>query len=204
MVYQAIVAVGSNLSAEGKSPENIVNAAFSALEEGGASGICRSRLYRSEAVPAGSGPDFVNAVICCQTPLDAPDFLALLHRIEADFERQRPARWAPRTLDLDLIDHGGQICPDRAGWAHWANLPPEAQQRDAPEALILPHPRMQDRAFVLVPLCDVAPDWSHPVLGQSAAQMRDALPARDLAQLTPIEGLPFMPEESKDRPSAPG
>lgn len=204
MLHQVIVAAGSNLSAEGRRPEDIVNAAFRALMEGGASRICRSRLYRSEAVPAGSGPDFVNAVACCQTPLDAQAFLALLHQIEAEFDRQRPARWAPRTLDLDLIDHSGQICPDRTGWAHWAGLPPEAQQRDAPAELILPHPRMQDRAFVLVPLCDVAADWLHPVFGQSAAQMRDALPAQDLAQLTPIEGLPFAPGRSKDRPSAPG
>jgi len=79
------------------------------------------------------------------------------------------------------------VLPDPAGFRHWLDLPPEAQSREAPDRLILPHPRMQDRAFVLVPLADVAPDWRHPVLGRTVTQMRDALPAGLLAEVVPLD-----------------
>ena len=70
---------------------------------------------------------------------------------------------------------------DRTGFEAWRGLTPEAQQSRAPDRLILPHPRLHERAFVLVPLADVAPDWVHPVLGRSVQQMLDDLPqaARD-------------------------
>jgi 2-amino-4-hydroxy-6-hydroxymethyldihydropteridine diphosphokinase len=64
-------------------------------------------------------------------------------------------------------------------------LPPEDQARLAPDRLILPHPRLQDRAFVLVPLADVAPDWRHPLSGLSVDQMLQALPAEDVAAVVP-------------------
>ena len=65
-------------------------------------------------------------------------------------------------------------------------LAPKDQQLAAPDRLILPHPRMQDRAFVLVPLCDIAPDWRHPVLGKTAVQMAAELPLADRAAVVPL------------------
>jgi 2-amino-4-hydroxy-6-hydroxymethyldihydropteridine diphosphokinase len=91
-----------------------------------------------------------------------------------------------RTLDLDLLAVGDLVLPDATTYAEWRALPADLQRLRAPDDLILPHPRMQDRAFVLVPLADVAPDWVHPVLGLSVAEMRDGLPADDLAGVVPL------------------
>ena len=106
--------------------------------------------------------------------------LDLLHRIEGEMGRERLQRWGQRTLDLDLIACDDMVLPDRETHAAWRNLPPEEQVQRTPERLILPHPRLQDRAFVLVPLADVAPDWRHPVLNLTVLEMRDALDPADL------------------------
>lgn len=100
--------------------------------------------------------------------------------------RERGTRWGQRTLDLDLLAMGDLVLPDAQVYAHWRDLPLEDQARRAPEQLILPHPRLQDRAFVLVPLSDVAPDWRHPVLGRTVLEMRDALSPEALAEVRRI------------------
>ena len=97
----------------------------------------------------------------------------------------RGQRWAGRVLDLDLLAIGETILPDPGIQRQWQSLPPEDQARLAPDRLILPHPRLQDRAFVLVPLADVAPDWRHPLSGLSVDQMLQALPAEDVAAVVP-------------------
>jgi 2-amino-4-hydroxy-6-hydroxymethyldihydropteridine diphosphokinase len=89
-------------------------------------------------------------------------------------------------LDIDLLAVGDSVLPDAGMQDLWRNLSPEAQAREAPTGLILPHPRMQDRAFVLVPLADVAPDWVHPRLGQSVRQMLAALPMADRDAVKPL------------------
>jgi 2-amino-4-hydroxy-6-hydroxymethyldihydropteridine diphosphokinase len=110
----------------------------------------------------------------------------MLHQIEAAHGRIRSGRWAGRTLDIDLLAVGDQILPDAETHRQWRDLSPEDQALLAPDQLILPHPRLSERAFVLVPLADVAPDWRHPILGQTVTQMRDALPPADLAAVQPL------------------
>ena len=100
--------------------------------------------------------------------------------------RVRTQRWGQRVIDLDLLAAGDRVLPDPATQRHWMDLPEDQQRRLAPDTLILPHPRLHQRAFVLVPLADVAPDWVHPVLGQSVAQMRDALDPAEVAQIRPL------------------
>ena len=106
-----------------------------------------SSPWRSAPVDAG-GPDYMNAVMALDTTLDAPALLAALQALEQAHGRQRPYVNAPRTLDLDLLLHGQQVL-------------------DTP-TLVLPHPRLHQRAFVLRPLLEIAPDLAAPGLGPLA------------------------------------
>jgi 2-amino-4-hydroxy-6-hydroxymethyldihydropteridine diphosphokinase len=175
--------------------------AVAALGAGGASpgaspGASLSRLWRSPAWPPG-GPPYVNAAAAIRTRLSPDDLLAALHRLEAAFGRERRARWAARTLDLDLLAVDGLVRPDAATQGRWRALDPGRQGREAPEGLVLPHPRMQDRAFVLLPMREVAPGWRHPLLGLDAEAMLLALPPGAAAGVAPLDGQPGGPPLAK-------
>ena len=114
----------------------------------------RSGWWRSAAWPDPNGPEYRNGVALVEANGPPEAVLASLLRLEAEMGRQRSARNAPRTLDLDLIAHGREV-------------------RDAP-GLILPHPRAHQRLFVMGPLAEIAPAWRHPVLGNSAADLAEA------------------------------
>ena len=103
-----------------------------------------SSVYETEPWGYADQPAFLNQVIAGTTPLDPPSFHALIHRIETGLGREPTFRYGPRLIDIDILSIGSLVL-------------------DAPE-LVIPHPRMQDRAFVLVPLAEVAPSWVHPVL----------------------------------------
>lgn len=181
-----VIALGANLPLGQQSPEMTLCKAVMQLCDADFSLLGLSRFYRSPAWPPGSGPDYVNAVARFRSPLSAKALLARLHQVEATLGRLRAGRWGPRVIDLDLVYLGQELAPDLAGWRHWQGLAPEDQSRLAPDQLILPHPRLAERAFVLVPLAELAPDWRHPVTGDSVLAMRDALPAADRAALLPF------------------
>lgn len=185
---QALVAFGANLPFEGEPPAKTIDAAFKALGLEGLSLLALSRLYATPCFPAGSGPDYVNAAGLLDVPaeIDATSILQRLHRVEDHFGRKREQRWGMRTLDIDLLGLGDSVLPDAATQDAWRNLPFEAQRQEAPQQLILPHPRLQDRAFVLVPLADVAPDWVHPRTGRTVREMLEALPIADRDAVKPL------------------
>ncbi len=128
----------------------------------------------------------MNAAAILDTVLSPQALLAVLHEVEAHFGRTRARRWGGRTLDLDLLAVSDLVLPDLAGWTHWHDLPAECQTTQAPQTLILPHPRLQDRAFVLVPLMDIAPDWRHPVTGKTVTEMLHSLPPAEIDAVRPL------------------
>ncbi|MEM8691782.1 MAG: 2-amino-4-hydroxy-6-hydroxymethyldihydropteridine diphosphokinase [Pseudomonadota bacterium] len=183
----ALVAVGSNLAMGEADLTEAVTLSLKLLAERELVIRHRSKIYRTPAFPTGSGPDYVNAAISLETNLSAEELMGVLHGVEACFGRTRDARWAPRVIDLDLIGYGDAVRPDVNGFRGWADLPVGEQQRKMPEVLILPHPRMHERAFVLVPLAEIAPDWRHPVFGKTVEEMRMALSEADLAGIRPMK-----------------
>lgn len=154
IVSRCLVAVGSNLGDRLANVRHGVNGLAAAA---GTETIALSGLY--ETAPVG-GPDdqgaYLNAVAVVDTRLSAPDLLALLHRLERECDRKRTIRWGPRTLDLDLLVHGDLVVDD--------------------ETLVVPHPRLHERRFVMVPVCDVAPDLVHPRLRRTMRDLLDDLP----------------------------
>jgi len=150
-----LIALGANLPSAAGTPPATLAAALAALAAAGIELERRSPWYRSAPVPAGDQPWFVNGVAAVATSLGPVELLAELHRVEAQFGRIRRTRNEPRPLDLDLLDYDGLV-------------------RD--RAPVLPHPRLTERAFVLLPLGDVAPGWRHPVSGAGLAQLIAALP----------------------------
>ncbi len=179
----ALIAVGSNQNFDQIDAASVVKMALQSLVDKSSVIRSKSGFFRTPAFPPGSGPDFVNAAFSLATNLDAYALLERLHQVEADFGRERRQRWGPRTLDLDLIAFDQQIVPDVHTFNLWSNLPLEQQMAETPKQLILPHPRLRDRGFVLVPLAEVAPEWLHPVYGMTLRQMRDTLPESQLNEV---------------------
>jgi 2-amino-4-hydroxy-6-hydroxymethyldihydropteridine diphosphokinase len=147
-----LIGIGGNLeSARFGPPRNTLLSALAALEEEGISIVARSSWYGSEPVPRSDQPWYLNAVASLAAELDAGDLLSVLQAIETKFGRVRGERNAARSLDLDLLDHRGLIIETAS--------------------LVLPHPRLHRRRFVLEPLAEIAPNWRHPRLGLTPEQL---------------------------------
>lgn len=150
-----LIALGSNLSSHAGTPAQTLRAALADLAHDDVRIAAVSSFYETPAWPDPADPSFVNAVARIETTLSPQSLIARLHETELRFGRERGERNAPRTLDLDLLDYDGRI------------------ERGPP---VLPHPRIASRAFVLVPLRDVAPLWKHPVNGLCVEALIAALP----------------------------
>lgn len=184
----ALIALGANLPNGEYLPADTLKLALATLSDRGLKVLAVSRFFETPCFPSGTGPDYVNAAAAISVPagMTADDILVHLLAVERDFGRERTQRWGMRTLDLDLVAWGDAVLPDGAVFDHWRGLDPGLQALAAPDRLILPHPRLQDRAFVLVPLADVAPEWRHPVLGLTVSQMLAALPEADRRAVVPL------------------
>lgn len=188
---RALIALGSNLPGPAGPPVAALRASLAALNAGagGRMHLLRaSRLYHTPCVPAGAGPDYVNAVALLATTLGPEGVLARLHAIEDGMGRERRLRWGARTLDLDLLDWNGAIRADLSIPSKLCDMSVNDGVPPAGAGLVLPHPRLHLRAFVLVPLAEIAPGWRHPVSGETAAALCAGLPAAERDAVVAING----------------
>jgi 2-amino-4-hydroxy-6-hydroxymethyldihydropteridine diphosphokinase len=158
-----IVALGSNMPGDHPSSEALLDAALTLFPQAGLPLLARSRWWSSAAWPDPKGNDYRNGIAIVEANGPPTAVLEALFAIERQFGRARGEPNAPRTLDLDLIAYGREVSDD--------------------QGLVLPHPRAADRLFVMGPLAEIAPDWRHPVTGETAAELaasasigRDARP----------------------------
>ncbi len=152
-----LIGIGSSLPFCGSAPQETVSLAIRAIGQIAAVAAV-SRFYESPAWPDPADPPFINAAIAVSDAPPAPELMAALHEIEAAFGRRRGRRNAPRTLDLDLLAYNQLV-----------------RVADAAGPLVLPHPGLAARDFVLAPLFDIAPDWIHPINGRKVREMLGAL-----------------------------
>ena len=182
----ALIALGGNVPYNGLDSFALIRRALGEIVSLGAPLLATSRFYATPAFPPGSGPDFVNAAAAVSWSDSPENLLELLHRVESGFGRERNARWSARTLDLDLLALDDTVLPNAATLGTWIALPADQQMTRTPDTLLLPHPRLHERAFVLMPLADVAPEWRHPILGRTVAELLDALPMAEKQAIKPI------------------
>ena len=156
----AYIGMGGNVASWAGQPEATLAAAAVRLESLGRV-ICRSSLYSTEPVGFANQPRFVNAVVALQTELEPPELLEKLLAIELEFGRDRAAGIAngPRTLDLDILLFGE------------LKISEKIDEQTGKRGLVIPHPRLAERAFVLIPLCEIAPLIVDPRHGKTVTQL---------------------------------
>lgn len=163
------IGLGGNLPhPEFGPPTRTLSGALARLNDRGVRLVRHSPWYRTAPVPVSDQPWYFNAVAQVATGLGPDALLATMHSIEDLFGRVRSVRDAPRFIDLDLLDY-------RSSYKSLNKI----------GLSIVPHLRLHERAFVLLPLRDVAPDWCHPVTGASIDALVAALPPGQVAERLP-------------------
>jgi 2-amino-4-hydroxy-6-hydroxymethyldihydropteridine diphosphokinase len=160
---KVLVGLGANCPGVWGTAANAIAQGLGEIERAHIAVLAVSPLYETAAAGNARQPSYVNAMALLDTRLPSEALLRVLKRIERRSGRRGGRPWGPRTLDIDIIDYKGLI-------RHWRDGRPDFV-RAGPRPLVLPHPLMQERPFVLKPLLDIVPDWRHPVLGVSAKSL---------------------------------
>lgn len=158
-----VIGLGANESGVWGTPAETIARALGEMRQAAIDVAAVSPLYMTAPVGSAGQPAYVNAVALLDTPLPAEALLLVLKAIERRSGRRGGRPWGRRTLDIDIIDYGGQV-------RHWRARHP-LYARAGARPLTLPHPLAHRRPFVLGPLVDIAPDWRHPVLKASAREL---------------------------------
>lgn len=169
---EIFIGLGANLDSDYGPPRETLGAALASLNADGVKVIACSPWYQSAPVPVSDQPWYVNGVASVETSLSPEALLDKLLGLETGFGRVRTVANAPRVCDLDLLDYRGRIIGEEA---------------EGPD---IPHPRMHQRAFVMLPLQDLAPHWVHPVLKASVSALVKTMPAgQETVKMEPASGL---------------
>jgi 2-amino-4-hydroxy-6-hydroxymethyldihydropteridine diphosphokinase len=166
VVQTLLLALGANRAGAWGSPEETLERARCELVGAGLRIRVSSRLYQTVPLGPGRQPCYLNAVLLADARLAPAALLRLMKRLERSAGRRVGARWGPRCLDIDILDFAGR----RFGWVR------RHRAHRSPRRLILPHPEIHRRAFVLVPLLEVAPHWQHPTLSTKGRTLLERLP----------------------------
>lgn len=158
-----IISLGSNVTSRWGNSDATLLQALRELQGLGIRVVRRSRLYRTQPYGLVNQPNFTNAAALVQTSRPPIALLTLLKRIEARAGHRSSTRWGPRALDLDIVDYKSRIL-------NWSKCNRQAFNFNK-RNLVLPHPELHLRPFVLYPLLDIAPRWHHPVYGLNTAQL---------------------------------
>lgn len=154
-----LIALGANCPGVWGTPQETLERALAALDQEGIAVTARSSFYETAAIGQTRQRPYLNAVARVATAKPPSALLRVLKQIERRAGRRGGRPWGNRTLDLDIVDYKGLL----QNWRFSRHGPPLGSRRP----LVLPHPLIQDRPFVIRPLLDVAPRWRHPALGTS-------------------------------------
>ena len=167
------IALGSNLETENMTRLEMLNKALEYFPMFSISLIKVSSFWESKSYPNKNQPNFINAVSEVQSILNPHQTLCSLKKIEIILGRKINSRWGNRVIDLDILAAGSLILPNLRIFNKWLKMPLQHQMQNQPNQLILPHPRIQDRLFVLKPLSEIDPNWIHPVLNKKPYELID-------------------------------
>ncbi len=151
-----LIGLGANVPGPWGTPQQTVEQALKKLNETPCCVLKASSLIKTPPFGKVDQPDFINAVASISTQLPPKELMQHLHDIELQADRRRSVRWGPRTLDLDLLDYDGMV------------LEGKGKTQGHCKPLVLPHPGIPERLFVLEPIAEVSPEWKHPVLNETA------------------------------------
>jgi 2-amino-4-hydroxy-6-hydroxymethyldihydropteridine diphosphokinase len=160
---KVLLGLGANCPGPWGTTAETIAKALGEIERLNGAVIAISSLYQTAAVGSAHQPPYVNAVARLNTHLSPEALLRVLKAIERLSGRRGGRPWGPRSLDIDIIDYDGMV-------RHWRGRRPDFKRAGA-RPLVLPHPLAHQRPFVLKPLLDIAPDWRHPALKQSAREL---------------------------------
>lgn len=178
--------LGGNLDCETYgSPRRTCGAALEILQRRGIQIVAHSRWFESAPVPISDQPWFINGVVGIETTQPPHDLVKTVLDVETELGRRRSIPNAARTIDIDVLAYGDQIIS-------------ACDQADTKSDVEIPHPRMNSRAFVMLPLADIAPDWVHPKSGVHMRDLINALPADQVCRPIPdgegLSGTEWQPE----------
>ena len=173
---KCLISYGANIAGPFGNPKETLSVVLDELERQKLEIIQNSGLYSSLAFPDPQEPKYLNGCLELDAKCSVKDLLVQLKQIEIKMGRRKSSRWSSRICDLDILSCGKMVLPSKDIFYQWCKMPIKKQMMTKPSQLLLPHPRLQDRAFVLMPLMEVAPSWIHPVFNLSVREMYDSLP----------------------------